>query len=460
MYLEDAPAMYEALSSGQRLRSPAGTVYTVARFLGAGSQGEVYRVAAGGTDYAVKWYLPAFATAEQREAIETLVRAGPPSPAFLWPIELVENPCREGFGYAMPLRDPAVASIVDLMKGRVDPPFRALVTAALELVEAFRRLHAAGLCYKDISFGNVFFDPATGRVEVCDCDNVCVDGAARRVSVNGTPRFMAPEIVRNEAGPSVDTDLYSLAVLLFYMLTISHPLEGLKETAIHAFDAPAMRRLYGESPVFIFDPADASNRPDPAVHTCAGRYWALYPPFLRDLFVRSFTAGIREPRHGRVREGEWRDALLRLRDAIHYCPSCGVENFAGAADACWNCGAALRPPPRLVVDGRAVMLNRDTVLVRHHLDGVSWDLETVVARVARHPADPARWGLTNCTDGAWVAVRPDGSRTTVAPGRTVALAPGLAIEFGGARGEVEAPAETEGLKSSWITQRLSELKRR
>ena len=121
--------MYEALAPRQQLRSPSGTIYEVGKFLGAGSQGEVYRVAADGSDYAVKWYLPGFATTEQRGAIETLVMAGSPSPAFLWPIELVEAPDTPGFGYVMPLRDPAVASIVDLMKGRVDPSFRALATA-------------------------------------------------------------------------------------------------------------------------------------------------------------------------------------------------------------------------------------------------------------------------------------------------------------------------------------------
>jgi hypothetical protein len=83
------------------------------------------------------------------------------------------------------------------------------------------------------------------------------------------------------------------------------------------------------------------------------------------------------------------------------------------------------------------MLNHDTVLVRHHLDGVSWDLDSVVARVARNPADPSRWGLTNRTNGTWIAVRPDGTRTAVGPGKTVALVPGLAIDFGAARGVIE-----------------------
>jgi serine/threonine protein kinase len=44
--------------------------------------------------------------------------------------------------------------------------------------------------------------------------------------VLGTPRFMAPEVVRREAAPSDQTDRYSLAVLLFYLLMGGHPLDG------------------------------------------------------------------------------------------------------------------------------------------------------------------------------------------------------------------------------------------
>lgn len=39
--------------------------------------------------------------------------------------------------------------------------FAALVQASFELVDRFFKLHADGLCYHDISFGNVFFDPKT-----------------------------------------------------------------------------------------------------------------------------------------------------------------------------------------------------------------------------------------------------------------------------------------------------------
>src|SRR3954452_6732203 len=145
------------------------------------------------------------------------------------------------------------------MKRRGWTSFRALATAGLELADSYLQLHARGLCYRDISFGNVFFDPESGDVLICDNDNVAVDGSAT-AGVLGTPRFMAPEVVRGEVLPSTQTDLYSLAVLLFYMLTVHHPLEGAREAAIRCLDLPAMTRLYGTEPLFIFDPRDASNR--------------------------------------------------------------------------------------------------------------------------------------------------------------------------------------------------------
>ena len=46
---------------------------------------------------------------------------------------------------------------------------------------------------------------------------------------------MAPEIVRGEALPSTATDLYSLSVLLFYLLMVSHPLEGLRMARADVF---------------------------------------------------------------------------------------------------------------------------------------------------------------------------------------------------------------------------------
>ena len=99
------------------------------------------------------------------------------------------------------------------------------------LVDAFAALHSAGLCYRDISFGNLWVDPATRDVAIIDNDNVGIDGAD--FLVKGTGRFMAPEILRDEALPSTVTDLHSLAVLLFYLFMHGHPLLGARRPVLH-----------------------------------------------------------------------------------------------------------------------------------------------------------------------------------------------------------------------------------
>jgi eukaryotic-like serine/threonine-protein kinase len=415
----------------------------VQELLGGGAQGEVYRAELAGRPVALKWYHRVAATMQQRALLESLIRKGPPTNRFLWPLELATASRVPGFGYVMLLREARYRSLTDLMRRRVDPGFRALVTAGFELADSFLKLHSKGLCYRDISFGNLFLDPESGEILICDNDNVAVDGDTT-VGVLGTPRFMAPEVVCGLAKPSTQTDLFSLAVLLFYLFMTHHPLEGKRETAIHSFDLPAMTELYGTHPVFIFDPVDASNRPLRGYHDNALDTWPIYPQFVRDLFTKAFTDGLRDAGHGRVREGEWRAAMVRLRDSIVYCQGCGAENFyeresvpAGAA-ACWSCGGQIRLPFRIRIGRAVVMLNHDTQLFPHHLDDQrAYDFTTPVAAVSRHPQQPGIWGLTNLGTTSWsFQTARDPSPIEVPPGRTAPLSSGNRINFGKVEGEI------------------------
>jgi DNA-binding helix-hairpin-helix protein with protein kinase domain len=439
--------MNQILEPGQTVRAEASGMYcTVGRFLGAGGQGEVYRAELGGKSVAVKWFFPHIATTELRSSIETLTRTGPPNDKFLWPMEMLSAQGVAGFGYIMPLRDPRFKGIVDLMKRRIEPTFRALATAGLELSHSYLQLHSRGFCYRDISFGNAFFDPATGDILIGDNDNVAVD-AQSKSSVLGTPRFMAPEVVRGDALPSTQTDLFSLAVLLFYMLMVHHPLEGKKELAIKCLDLPAMTKLYGTEPVFIFDPRDNSNEPVPGYHDNALAFWPIYPQFLRGLFTKAFTDGIRDPQNGRVRESEWRSACARLRDSIIYCSACGMENFydpellkqSGESGSCWSCKTSLQLPPRMRINGGVVMLNYDTKLFPHHVDEQRlYDFTEPVAEVSRHPSNPGIWGLKNLSQDRWVTTSAEGAVKDVEPGRSLTIAVGTRVNFGKAEGEIRS----------------------
>ncbi len=416
------------------------TAFFADKLLGVGGQGEVWRARVDGVDVAVKLYHPHTATKAQREALERLLARPTPARYFLWPLALVEDRARTTFGYTMQLREPRFRALEDFMARRVEPSMHALLTACVQLTDGFLRLHSQGLCYRDISFANVFFDPITGDVRICDLDNVDVAGAPH-AGVLGTPRFMAPEVVRRELPPSDHTDRYSLAVLLFLFLYGGHPLDGAREAQIRCLDVPALEKLYGFNPLYIWDPADSSNRPVRGIHDNPLAFQSMYPRSLMDLFLRSFTDGLHLPAK-RVRESEWRKAFTRAIDTIWLC-QCGAESFYDPADArpatkaCWSCRNALALPLRIEIDGRAVLLHRHTRLCAYHV-GNTWDDDTPLGEVMPNPANPAVFGLKNLSTEKWTLERPDGSIVDVPPGRSAPLLAGNAINFGTARGELYA----------------------
>lgn len=431
------------LSPGDEVRTTSSTFPChIETLLGAGGQGEVYRTDVGGEHLALKWYYDHTATKDQLSALETLIDSGSPDERFLWPIEIVTAPSKPGFGYLMPLREPRYKGISDLLTRRVTPSFRSLATAGIQLSDSFLQLHSKGLCYRDISHGNIFFAPESGDILICDNDNVGLDGTAG--GTIGTPRFMAPEVVTGHSLPSTRTDLFSLAVLLFLMLMNHHPLEGRKEAEIRCFDLPAMTRLYGSNPVFIFDRSDDSNSPLPGYQDNALIFWSVYPSFIKDIFTQSFTEGIRNPQHGRVRESTWRSAMSRLRDSILYC-RCGAENFydaselkaVGSSGVCWKCSQAIQLPPRIRIGKTTVMLNYDTKLYRYHLDSTApIDFTKPLAEVTRHPKDPTIWGLKNLGDEHWTVVTPDGAVIEVHPSKSFPLRSKTRVFFGSTDGEI------------------------
>lgn len=439
------------LAAGQKLVTESGDSIKVAELFGSGGQGEVYRVSTPHGDRALKWYFPQLATARQHEILQGLIERGWADDRFLWPQTTVMDPSgrHPGFGYLMDVRparfhdlpalfrrDPAVAGVT----------VRSLLTAALHTVEAYRTLHSRGIAYRDINWGNVFFDPATGSVLICDNDNAVVEG--EDAGVAGTLDFMAPELVRGDAGvrPGIQSDLHSLAVLLFMLLMTGHPLDGAAEYRIHCKGPEAKAQLYGTDPVFVYDPNDTRNRPDPDDHRVVIASWKVLPQILKDLFVKTFTEGLANPSR-RVRETQWRNALGRVLDAIVVCQSCGRQNLTqpdGALPQCWHpkCGTQLRQPPSLeIVTGtgalrshRTVRLAPGTRLYAHHLidDPERHDFSAVVAEVTAHPTRPGRYGLTNRTDGdTWTVRQNDGTVQNVPPGRTAGLRAGLLLEFGG-----------------------------
>jgi len=459
-----ANATLQRLPQGTLLHTDSGDPIKVLRLLGAGGQGEVYeveRVGEGGPHYALKWYYPAPRDAasqaharEQRHALrEYILPKQPPDARFVWPLAFVEQEGAGGalatFGYLMNLWKPGYETLERLVCGRVGANDRVLATAALGIVDAFRKLHLSGSVYKDINLGGFAFDPKTGDVLVVDNDNVRTNGSPGAILF---PGFGAPEVVTGKSPCTTASDDHSLAVLLFYMFVRGNPMEGAREL-VNCYDMSTTRALFGDDALFVFDPKDASNRPVTGVHDSVIRNWDALPTVLKKAFTRAFSEGLHDPGK-RLTDGEWIQALSAFRDSLFECGHCKREtaydremlkaSLGGGQLMCVWCKKPIAPPTRMKLTSNLggpptgiVMLSPRTRLYPHHL-GETNDFSQPSAELTAHPTKPNVWGLKNLSKQAWSYSVGDGVTHTVEPGQSAPIKDGLKIQFGRVQADVKA----------------------
>lgn len=417
----------------------------VLKELGGGGQGNVYLVTDNGEQFALKWYNKQSSTTEQYHAIEMLVEKGAPSDKFVWPLAIVEGESKDNFGYIMPVIDTKrYTKLSHYFSGEIKSKrFEPIIDACIRMAHGFYELHLSGLCYRDISFGNLFVDFENGEVKICDNDNVTFDNLTSSEDIWGTHGFMAPEVVRGEKPPSSQTDLFSLSVVLFRMLHLQHPLQGQKEYDIEIVDYDALVDLYGHNPIFIYDPIDETNRPVKGKKDMAQAYWPYYPNFIKERFIEAFTSGLHDPNQ-RIVESIWVKELATLRASLMYCYNCGEQLFydktrLSYADHCPKCGSVVDTlPPRMKIGDKIVMLNHDTVLYNSQISNLDpMDYEKPYLKVEVHPRHPEVWGIRNLSDDVWRYELNDESIKEVFKEGIIPIKDGLEIYFGNQIGQLK-----------------------
>ncbi|HKD96177.1 MAG TPA: hypothetical protein VKB69_01125 [Micromonosporaceae bacterium] len=441
-YPKDLPAQGDILHMDR-----TGEPLHVAERVGEGGQGVVHRVLLStGAPLALKWYRRVTDTPQQRHIIRELAARRCPHPAFLFPLDMVTEPRIAGFGYVMPWMEPRFQSFAKVIN---DPQPLGLQTKAKigrKLAEAFSALHAGGLCYRDINFGNLWVDPIRGDISILDNDNVGLDDG--HAAVWGALRFMAPEVVRREQKPSTITDLHSLAVLLFYLMMHGHPLDGGRVEASLSWDPNKHRseeelalQHFGKDPLFVFDPHNDANRPVETIGPAS--WWPLYPAFVHKLFVQAFTEGLHHPSlASRVLASTWRDALVRMHDLCNVCDHCTaavVFDPDEPARPCWHCHQVPRRQPMLLVRGgrNQVLLVPGAKLSKHHVAN-DRDYDTIAGEVESHPRAPGGIVLRNRTSTPWTAQSAGEEPKLVNPGQGFAIR-NANLDFGTAKGEIRLP---------------------
>jgi serine/threonine protein kinase/tetratricopeptide (TPR) repeat protein len=131
--------------------------------------------------------------------------------------------------------------------------FRTVARLGIEAAEALQHAHEHGIIHRDVKPSNLLLDKQ-GRLWVTDFGLARMQtdhGVTLTGDVVGTLRYMSPEQAGGEAVLDARTDIYSLGVTLYELLTRRHAHGGDDRQLL-------LRQIVGEEPI-------APRRIDPAV---------------------------------------------------------------------------------------------------------------------------------------------------------------------------------------------------
>jgi serine/threonine protein kinase len=235
------------LADLSQLGDPAPSMwgpFTIVGELGRGAYGTVYRAVDPKLNHEVALKViprreeTGRAAADPLAEARLLAQVNDPHVVRVYRVEEVGNEV----GVAMELIDGE--TLHDLVKER--GPFSAAETAVLgaAISRALAAVHRQKLLHGDVKAHNVM-RAAGGRVVLMDFGagrDLKTGAPASTAGVKGTPMYMAPEVMAGGARTNA-SDIYSLGVLLFYLVTGSYPIaSGTRQEVAESIRTGARRQ--------------------------------------------------------------------------------------------------------------------------------------------------------------------------------------------------------------------------
>jgi serine/threonine protein kinase len=232
------------LQVGQRL--PGHEEYRNERLLGQGGMGSVYEMVRGELEFRVAAKIMHRDLAARPEFVKMFLEEG----RILKQVGDHPNIVRI-LDYSK-LADATPFIVMELLEGqslggfarlRAGKPFEREAAFGImgETLEGVFELHSQGIIHRDLKPDNIYLQLRhtagdDSAVKILDCGLAYKQERAHESTVQGTPRYMAPEQVRGEP-VSPQTDIYAIAVILCEMLLGRLPFELKSESTKDLLDA-------------------------------------------------------------------------------------------------------------------------------------------------------------------------------------------------------------------------------
>lgn len=184
----------------------------------------------------------------------------------------------------------------------------------IELCKLFASVHSTGSCFNGLTANDIVITQ-NGQCKLISNEKI-VSSNNEGYQIN-YEKTCAPEILRNESKPNINSDKHTMAFLLFGLMFKSNPFEGSKMLNSVIYTKEDELNFYKE-PVFVYSykENDKNNRPVYGVHSVLIKYWnRFYPESIKMIFKESFVEGINNP-EARIEDTTVLEKLLNFKKLV------------------------------------------------------------------------------------------------------------------------------------------------